>query len=150
MQSCPHLYTSSPAVRCTFPIAITVWLMKPRACAAFSGGEGKVRSLRDLSLIVSSSASAGVFSAVADPIPAWCLEPPGEPEPPPPPLPPGLPPGGPLPLRNKFAVSLGLSHGACGCHTCDMRVSHHHFNGVWVMLFAFSGYDGFPADPRAS
>ena len=93
-------------------MAINVWLIKPRACAAFSGGEGKVRSLRDLSLIVSSSISAGVFSAIAEPIPASCLEPPGELEALPPPLPPRLPLGGPLSLR-RLAVSLGQSFSWC-------------------------------------
>ena len=42
--------------------------MYPRACAAFSGGDGKVRSLKDLRRMVSSSVSAKVFSAVAEPV----------------------------------------------------------------------------------
>ena len=40
--------------------------MYPRAWAAFSGGDGKAVSLKDLRRIVSSSASAKVFSAVAE------------------------------------------------------------------------------------
>ena len=53
--------------------------MYPRACAAFSGGDGKVRSLRDLRRMVSSSDSAKVFSAVAEPIAASRCEPAFEP-----------------------------------------------------------------------